>query len=74
VSISILECPCGAMMICLAGSGKDEESMARRLAAKGDGLFVVEAGDADGAVCPECGSEHDLYDGDFVSMHPAEGQ
>jgi hypothetical protein len=73
MSVSILECACGVMLICLAGSGKDEEAMAQRLAAKGDGLHVIEIDQSDDVACPECGREYDLYDGDFASMHPADG-
>jgi hypothetical protein len=71
VSISIIECPCGIMMICLADVDDDEAAMAERLAAKGEGLVVLDTDDSDAAACPECGRQHDLYDGDFVVMHPA---
>jgi hypothetical protein len=71
MSVSIIECACGTMMVAFAGGGPEEEAMARRLADKSDDLAFVEAGGADEVTCPSCGREHDVYDGEFVGMRPA---
>jgi hypothetical protein len=71
MSVSIIECDCGVMMVAFTGGGPEEAAMARRLAAKGDGLAFVEAEGADEIACPSCGREHDVYDGEFVDMRPA---
>jgi hypothetical protein len=74
MSVSIIECACGVMLVCFTGGGEEEEALARRLAAKGEGLALVEAGDADEVSCPACGRQHDLYDGEFVALRPSSGE
>lgn len=66
--LTLIPCDCGTMLIAFAGGGADEEDIARDLAERGESLQFADAEHTDDIVCPTCGKEHNVYDGEFVTI------